>query len=74
MLLQALHSRFAVLLRSLEPPEFQRTFTSPAHGVMNLDTALQRFVWHGRHHTARIVSLGARSGWSVPMAGSGRNG
>ena len=63
VLVEALHSRYAALLRTLHPSDFQRTFTSPAYGEMSLDTALQRFVWHGRHHTAHIVSLKQRMGW-----------
>jgi len=57
VLLESIHSRFAVILRSLQPSEFQRTFTSPTHGAMNLDAALQRYVWHGRHHIAQIASI-----------------
>ncbi|WP_068775114.1 YfiT family bacillithiol transferase [Paenibacillus sp. FJAT-26967] len=64
VLLESIHSRFAVLLRSLQPSQFQRTFTSPAHGEMNLDTAVHRYAWHGRHHLAQITSLIERSGWS----------
>lgn len=63
VLLESLHSRFAALLRSLTPSDFQRTFTSPTHGKMNLDAAAQRFAWHGRHHIAQIASLKERSGW-----------
>ncbi|OXM85160.1 YfiT family bacillithiol transferase [Paenibacillus rigui] len=62
-LLEAIHSRFVMLLRSLHPSDLERTFTSPAHGLMNLDTAIQRYAWHNRHHTAQIASLKARNGW-----------
>lgn len=41
----------------------QRTFTSPTHGLMSLDTALQRFAWHNRHHIAQIISLKERLEW-----------
>lgn len=63
VLLELLHSRFVDLLRSLHPSDFQRTFTSPTHGVMSLDVATQRYAWHGRHHIAQIVSLKERLGW-----------
>ncbi|MFK7696042.1 YfiT family bacillithiol transferase [Paenibacillus sp. HJGM_3] len=63
VLLDALHRRFAALLRSLSTSEFQKTFTSPTHGPMSLDVATQRFAWHGRHHLAQITALIERSGW-----------
>ncbi|WP_438447305.1 YfiT family bacillithiol transferase [Gorillibacterium sp. sgz5001074] len=62
-LLEALYSRFVILLAALDPADYSRTFISPTHGLMTLDTALQRFAWHGRHHLAQIVSLKERSGW-----------
>ncbi|BCG59196.1 YfiT family bacillithiol transferase [Paenibacillus sp. URB8-2] len=62
ILLESLHNRFAVLLRSLHPSDFQRTFTSPTHGPMSLETAAHRYAWHGRHHIAQIVSLKERMG------------
>jgi hypothetical protein len=63
ILLDALHHRFVDLLRTLSSEQFQRTFISPTHGVMNLDIATQRFAWHGRHHMAQINSLKERMGW-----------
>ncbi|MGP7816164.1 YfiT family bacillithiol transferase [Niallia sp. 01092] len=63
VLLESLHSRFVVLLCSLSPNDFKRTFTSPTHGEMSLDVATQRYVWHGQHHIAQIASLKERSGW-----------
>jgi hypothetical protein len=63
VLIESLRSRFAVLLHAMQPSDFQRTFTSPTHGVMTLDIALQRFDWHGQHHLAQISSLKERMGW-----------
>lgn len=63
ILLDSLHQRFVVLLRSLSPEQFQRTFISPTHGIMTLDIAAQRYAWHGRHHIAQIDSLKERMGW-----------
>jgi uncharacterized damage-inducible protein DinB len=63
VLLEALHSRFVDLLRSLQMSDFQRTFTSPILGTMTLSVAAQRYAWHGRHHIAQIASLKERSGW-----------
>ncbi|TDG00601.1 YfiT family bacillithiol transferase [Paenibacillus piri] len=63
VMMESLYGRFAALLRSLHPTDFQRTFTSPTHGVMSLDTAMQRYAWHDRHHIAQIAALKQRSGW-----------
>ncbi|MBD2872825.1 YfiT family bacillithiol transferase [Paenibacillus arenilitoris] len=56
VLLGEVRSRFAALLRTLKPADFERTFTSPTHGAMTLDAAVQRYDWHGRHHLAQIRS------------------
>jgi hypothetical protein len=53
-LLELLHRRFVVLLRSLAPEDFSRKLKTQALGSVTLDIALQRFVWHNRHHMAQI--------------------
>ncbi|QGQ96493.1 putative metal-dependent hydrolase [Paenibacillus psychroresistens] len=63
ILLEALHSRFVILLNSLHASDFQKTFTSPTHGNMTLEVATHRYAWHNRHHIAQITSLIERSGW-----------
>ena len=62
-LLESIHIRFVAILRSLHSSDFKRTFTSPTHGVMSLDVATQRFIWHDRHHIAQITALKERMGW-----------
>jgi hypothetical protein len=51
-----------MFLRSLQPSDFGRTFHHPESGSMSLDTALQYYEWHGRHHTAHIMALRQRMG------------
>jgi len=63
-LLEALHSRWVGLLRSLTPADFARTFRHPESGIFTLDRALAMYAWHGRHHVAQITSLRERMGWS----------
>jgi len=63
MLLEALHRRWVLLLRSLSPPEFARTFKHPELGVVRLDKNISLYAWHGRHHVAHITSLRERMGW-----------
>ena len=62
-LLESLHERWTLVLRSLKPEDFTRTLTHPEFGVMSLDTLLQLYEWHGRHHIAHITSLRQRMGW-----------
>jgi hypothetical protein len=63
-LLEALHQRWVMLLRSLKPRDFARTFRHPELGVVSLEKNLSLYAWHGRHHVAHITSLRERMGWS----------
>src|SRR5712692_1804963 len=62
-LLEALHQRWVLLLRSLRPEDYRRTLRHPERGVMSLDQTLCYYAWHGRHHVAHITSLRERMGW-----------
>ncbi|NBC67736.1 putative metal-dependent hydrolase [Paenibacillus sacheonensis] len=67
-LLDALYKRFLALLRRMTAEQFQRTFTSPSHGLMTLDQAVERFAWHGRHHIAQLQGMRTRMGLSPAIA------
>jgi len=62
-LLEALHQRWVLLLKSLQPADFGRTLRHPERGVMTLDELLSLYAWHGRHHIAHITSLRERMAW-----------
>lgn len=62
-LLAALHERWVLLLRALQPTDFARTIKHPEWGLPTLDGILALYAWHGRHHTAHITSLRERMGW-----------
>ena len=63
-LLEALHKRWVVLLRSLAPTDWQREFLHPEHNkTMSLDQTLALYSWHGRHHVAHITALRERNSW-----------
>ena len=62
-LLEALHRRFVIVLKSLEPQELARTFLHPDIGVVSLEKNIALYAWHGRHHVAHITSLARRMGW-----------
>jgi len=56
ILLETLHSRFLTLLKGLKPEDFSRTLRTQVLGAISLDGALQRFIWHNRHHISQIES------------------
>jgi DinB superfamily len=62
-LLDALHGRWVMLLRSLAPGQFARTLLHPERGPMTIDDVLAMYEWHSRHHTAHITALRDREGW-----------
>lgn len=62
-ILEAIHSRWVVLLRTLEPADFAREFNHPEAGVKNLGWLLEIYSWHGNHHLAHITTLKETSGW-----------
>ena len=62
-LLDSLHRRWVLFLRSLNGSDFQRSFQHPELGAMTVDKNLALYAWHGRHHVAHITSLRARMGW-----------
>jgi hypothetical protein len=62
-LLESLHRRWVLLLRSLTPEQWTLRFRHPELGVVPLDRNLALYAWHGRHHTAHITSLRERKGW-----------
>ncbi len=63
-LLDALHERWAILLRSMKPQDFARRLTHPEVGLLTLDQMLALYAWHGRHHVAHITSLRQRMRWA----------
>ena len=62
-LLESLHARWTVLLRSLKQEDFQRRFVHPDSGPHDLDWLLGLYSWHGTHHVAHITSLRERMKW-----------
>ncbi len=62
-LLDALHGRWVMLLRSLPAAQFARTLLHPERGPMTIDNVLAMYEWHSRHHIAHITALREREGW-----------
>jgi uncharacterized damage-inducible protein DinB len=63
VLIEKLHARWVLLLRSMTPGDFGRKLVHPESGPMDLDRLLALYSWHGRHHEAHIVNLRKRQGW-----------
>lgn len=62
-MIDAIHTRWTELLRSLSDADFQREFIHPETGNWTLEKALALYAWHSRHHTAHITSARQRNGW-----------
>jgi hypothetical protein len=64
ILLETLHSRWMILLRSLGHEHFSRSFIHPESGDhIRLDWNVGNYAWHGNHHIAHITTLKSRMGW-----------
>jgi len=62
-LLESLHQRWLVLLRSLDMQDLSREFIHPESGRVRLDVNIGAYAWHSRHHTAQILGLRDRMRW-----------
>ena len=55
-LVETLHKRWAVLLRSLSSTELNRQFRHPESGDLSIKKAIGLYAWHGNHHLAHITN------------------
>jgi hypothetical protein len=62
-LLEALHRRMDVMLRSFKAEDWRRTMVHPQYGPMSLDKTLGLYAWHSKHHVAHITELRKRMNW-----------
>jgi len=53
-LLEGLHERWTMLLRSMSEKEFARLLHHPDIGEISLDFMLQLYAWHCLHHEAHL--------------------
>lgn len=64
-LLEALHARWVVLLRSTPAAAYRRTFRHPEHrGTVVLEQLLAQYAWHSEHHLRHITALRERRAWT----------
>jgi hypothetical protein len=62
-ILDAVHQRWATVIRSLNDSHFARTFVHPENGLMTIDTQIHQYGWHSRHHVAHVTGVRQREGW-----------
>lgn len=62
-LLEFLHARWIILLRSLTDEQFEKTFQHPEWNKITLGTTLALYAWHSKHHLAHITELKKKMGW-----------
>ena len=63
-LLESLHARWVILLKTLSEDDMSRTFSHPEHGTQfMLDETIGMYAWHGDHHLAHITALKEKMGW-----------
>ncbi len=62
-LLDSLHQRWVLLLRSFTADDWKKTFRHPEVGLLTLDKTLGLYAWHGKHHVAHITTLRQSKGW-----------
>lgn len=54
-ILEGLHARLEILLKSLRPDQKKRTFIHPEYGKeLSLEWMVGLYAWHARHHLAHI--------------------
>ncbi len=62
-LIEPLHARWALLLRSFDEAQFARKMKHPDWGEVSVEWLLGQYAWHCRHHVAHIQRLREREGW-----------
>ena len=63
-LLKALHARFTILLKNIEPEDFERIYIHPEYNrEYKLWQVLGLYAWHGKHHYTQIARYASNQGW-----------
>jgi hypothetical protein len=64
-LLETLHNRWVLFLRTLSEDDFRRKFHHPeSNKDFELRSILALYAWHCNHHLAHITTLSDRKGWN----------
>jgi len=62
-IIDGVHARLDALLAGFRDEDYKRTFVHPENGLTPLDTWVQLYGWHSRHHVAHITELRKAKGW-----------
>jgi hypothetical protein len=63
-MLEGIHSRWTMLLKSLSEQDFSKSFIHPEHGkAFRIDENIGVYAWHCNHHLAHITALKKRKNW-----------
>lgn len=66
-ILEGLHNRLIILLKSLRPDQKKRTFIHPEYGKeLALEWLVGLYAWHSRHHLAHIKQAIEHEGEFTP--------
>lgn len=60
-ILDLLHKRWVILLKSMQESDFERELDHPESGILSLKIYLGAYAWHGNHHLAHITGALQRS-------------
>ncbi|MBS1830419.1 MAG: putative metal-dependent hydrolase [Acidobacteria bacterium] len=60
-LLESLHARWTMWLRSLREGDLQRTLVHPENGPMTVAGVMALYSWHGRHHLQHVLNATGRA-------------
>ncbi|MDQ3050916.1 MAG: putative metal-dependent hydrolase [Bacteroidota bacterium] len=65
-LIEAVHGRWVLFLKSVTHDDFKRTFFHPEHQrSIPLFQAVELYSWHSEHHLAHITELKKRKNWEL---------
>ncbi|UOB16938.1 YfiT family bacillithiol transferase [Abyssalbus ytuae] len=62
-MLDALHKKWTLLLKSLDFQSLNKIYIHPESGENILKNVVGMYAWHSNHHFAHIQNLAKREGW-----------
>jgi hypothetical protein len=68
MILEGVHQRITILLKSLTNEQFARPARHPAWGSISVDWLVQMYAWHCRHHLGHIRLVADKGRVAAPHA------
>ncbi|GMQ25493.1 bacillithiol transferase BstA [Algoriphagus sp. oki45] len=64
-LIRIIHSKWSLLLDSMESADFQKTYFHPeSKKIQKLEEVTLMYAWHSSHHLAHIQHLSIRENWT----------